>query len=376
MIKHQAPPQIRAAFTLIEVLVVVMIILILMGITIPLVGRARTSAQAAATLSFITQLEGAIERYHMDHYAFPGPLSNDAVFTASWGPNLYPPVYGASATARAITSDTITMSENLVLGLLGGLRTDPNVPANGAVLDLTLIGSGPRNLNPAYPKSSPAYIDAGHLSKSGARYSDDVTTALDSVIPEFVDAFTNSMPILYLRARPGAPNIISERGLDTAGTPVVGIDPLTSRPIQTHYDLSQIIAYTASSPGAPPLLVDRGNPPAVGITIGVGKDLDEYVTNGTPKAKKNVAKLYHGLRLIDKTAALTAAAAAPRHYEMPFDAYSYFAAVHEAGPDAIFGTADDIAVPRQKDGYMLISAGKDRVYGTADDLTSFGSVLP
>ncbi len=36
----------------------------------------------------------------------------------------------------------------------------------------------------------------------------------------------------------------------------------------------------------------------------------------------------------------------------------------------------NIGVPRQKDGYILISAGPDRVYGTTDDLTNFGPVSP
>ncbi len=31
---------------------------------------------------------------------------------------------------------------------------------------------------------------------------------------------------------------------------------------------------------------------------------------------------------------------------------------------------------RSKDTYILISAGPDRVYGTADDICSFGTVAP
>jgi hypothetical protein len=49
---------------------------------------------------------------------------------------------------------------------------------------------------------------------------------------------------------------------------------------------------------------------------------------------------------------------------MPADAYPYF--TNPAIPNS----------PRQKDGYLLISAGKDRVYGTADDILSSGTVFP
>ena len=39
-----------------------------------------------------------------------------------------------------------------------------------------------------------------------------------------------------------------------------------------------------------------------------------------------------------------------------------------------FGTYADPRIPKQKDGYLLISAGIDRLYGTTDDVTSAGKV--
>ena len=48
-------------------------------------------------------------------------------------------------------------------------------------------------------------------------------------------------------------------------------------------------------------------------------------------------------------------------YYVPYDAYPYFE--NPSMPNT----------PRQKDGYVLISAGTDRVYGTPDDITNFGS---
>ena len=45
-----------------------------------------------------------------------------------------------------------------------------------------------------------------------------------------------------------------------------------------------------------------------------------------------------------------------------------------ANPQQYFGTLADINVPRQRDGYLLISAGIDRIYGTGDDITNGGKL--
>jgi prepilin-type N-terminal cleavage/methylation domain-containing protein len=45
-----------------------------------------------------------------------------------------------------------------------------------------------------------------------------------------------------------------------------------------------------------------------------------------------------------------------------------------ANPQSYFGTLADITVPRQTDGYLLISAGMDRIYGTGDDITNGGKL--
>src|SRR5688500_2097409 len=129
-------PRRAAGFTLIELLVVIVIIVILIGITIPVVNKVRRSAQAASTGAMSASLTGAIQQYHRQYQAYPGPVTNDHM-----GPG--------PATPHGIVNlgtQTITGSENLVLGLLGGLFY--NTTTSTIDFDWELVGQGPRNLSP------------------------------------------------------------------------------------------------------------------------------------------------------------------------------------------------------------------------------------
>lgn len=67
----------------------------------------------------------------------------------------------------------------------------------------------------------------------------------------------------------------------------------------------------------------------------------------------------HGLNTCDSSKSLDPS---NTNYFYPYDLYPYL-------------TNPTIAnTPRNKDGYILISAGPDRIYGTDDDICNFGSV--
>lgn len=372
--RHSAR-SVAAAFTLVELLVVIGIVAILMGILIPVIARARVSAQEAATQNFLNGLAGAVQRYHDDFRAYPGPLRNDEIYSAYQGGGVTPattaPLTGlvianAAGFAQTSTPTTITMSENLVLGLLGGLRLPRAGEGNNVVVyDPSNVGMGPAGLNPLNPKRYNAYTGTQSLSwrtegnVQTGHYKDALAEANDSIIPEFVDQIGLGMPILYLRARPGVAMVSVAASISNTNNSVITNG---QAPRSGPYDLSQILGYTGSFTGAwPSLTVAAGAPPA-GKSIGAEKSAPKNYYNGsaTPVNYGSVGP-YHGLRTVN-TAAVMGPVGTNHYY--PYDAFPYF-------------TNPGIAnTPRSKDGFMLVSAGRDRIYGTNDDICSFGAVKP
>ena len=152
-----------SGFTLVELLVVIGIIVLLVGILLPVVNGVRKSAYAAASAQQINRLMSAIENYNSDYRAYPGPLSNDQVILQT---DLPDKIVGK-----------VTMSENLVLGLLGGLKLPASASVGGKPeYDETRIASrlGPMSLNPLNPKGGRSYIEVSgsELSKAGINFND------------------------------------------------------------------------------------------------------------------------------------------------------------------------------------------------------------
>jgi len=360
----------HTAFTLVELLVVIGIIAILIGILVPVVGKMRTSAQRAATASFISNLTGAIERYHTDFGAYPGPIPNNWV----WLPASDPKVMGTPDRRPYLMNDAgaefarlnplPTMAENLVLGLIGGLSYDSTTDHIQFSMQRLLSGRGPQSLGPGNPKQYPAYLEPKNLFTTKSpdaqlavwgKYSDDAASLGgvfgDDSVPEFVDQFAYPMPILYLRAKAGAPQIAPTDSDFSASYNSIITDNKTA-PNGTfragQYDISQIKAYTGSDGSQ--------------RYIGVGKSIKggDYRPNNTSNPPGPVGS--HGIRTVNVAKVMEKSDTA--NFQYPYDAFAYFS--NPAIPNAA----------RQKDAYILISAGPDRVYGTADDITNFGSVAP
>jgi type II secretory pathway pseudopilin PulG len=368
------------AFTLVELLVVIGIITILISILLPVVSRVRYAAYTADTQNEISQLSNACTAYYSTYHAYPGPLSNDYIDgqnASTPGTVTTPTLHlleqyvSSTTTPISLGNHPISGSENLVLGLMGGLRLDPTNsdpstnPATAYRLEIapTEVGLGPLSLNPSFPGRTPSFFSTGSnylmwCENNGlqnirtTQYQNGTTLtpfvdaagtpANDSPIPVFVDRFPapGPLPILYLRARTGAKGIVWDNSTVTA-------DPNGNIPYY-QYDLRDITPYTYSHIGLP-TLDTAGNPNShnlIGISI-FPPNPNATVVSAT--------KAPHPLQEYNAGAYFMNTSITPTNTST--DPYTNFT-----------------GRPRAVDQFILISAGRDGVYGTADDITSFGDV--
>jgi type II secretory pathway pseudopilin PulG len=369
-----------SAFTLIELLVVIGIIVVLISILIPVVARVRRTAQSTATKAFMSNLSQAIDTYNAEQHAYPGPLSNAEICndlaSSGWGSTGSP--FTTFTADSASTSGfyttgfnnptTVTMAENLMLGLCGGLSlkidASGNVDPTALIYDPTLVGNGANSLNiVGAKKHQKAYVELKNViwrdegGKKSGHWIDDGGPANDTIIPEFVDNYTDPMPILYLRARKGAHSVTGQPLSQTNNTVITytaASENITSPMFRVgQFDLRQIIGYT-------------------GTNIGAGRKL------GSDPIGWGSGPVAHGLRMDVKSINTSVQPTNPE-YRFPYDAYPYFRNSSLSSPsetDSTFASGPRNDVPYGKDGYILISAGPDRVYGTRDDETSFGEAGP
>ena len=320
---------IRRGFTLVELLVVIGIIVLLVGILLPVVNGVRKSAYTAASAQQISRLTSAIEAYYGDHRAYPGPLSNEQVIS------------GTPSLPTGLTAP-VTMSENAVLGLIGGLK--PTLSANPVEFDIERTAGrlGPMSLNPVAPKGGRPYIEvaAAEISLPGdlkkpAKYESEFggPPAEDSIVPEFLDHFPDSLPVLYYRARKGANGVISDK----------------NKPAAYQYDIGQNLGYLKPLRGP----------------SGIGGAGPHGLTTVTPEKLINEAGV--------EAPQAPWGTGNPKSGAAPYNAFTYFANP-QLTPAGSTSGRNASGTARQKDGYILISPGKDRVYGTRDDVTNFGGV--
>ncbi|HVT88235.1 MAG TPA: type II secretion system protein [Tepidisphaeraceae bacterium] len=343
--------RLSSGFTLIELLVVIGIITILVGILVPVASRVREAARKSTTTAFISQLSRSIDNYFNDFRDYPGPLTNKEIWNSST-----PPAISIDSTATdydltwTATSGPrqITMAENLVLGLLGGLRFDR--ASSQITYDPRLVGNGANSLNAA--KHYQTYIESSNLSwrsqplKTGHFVDDaDSAGAKDTIIPEFVDQYNDPMPILYLRAKRGA---FATGSVDEKNNTICTYDYSNPDNRIGQYDLHQVIGYTDSKIGS-------GRSPIIPVGYSTGHPHGLFADNSDPIKPES--------KFADRK---------------PIDPYVYFRNTSLSTPGETDTTYSNKTqrndVPYQKDAYILISAGPDRVYGTTDDITNFGPV--
>lgn len=355
----------RDGFTIVELLVVIGVIGILAALLIPTISSVRAAARDANTRNTIQNLSSAINAYHADFRGYPGPLSNvqiefgggDPAYQSVWIRSADFSTYGfanpeGSDMDTSISVGKISMTENMVCGLLGGFKILPNGTSSYRIYyDPRLVGQGAQSLNPLRPSKAIPYFAEGTLSwrtgRSGStipvatdqanrktgRFADMVGAAGDTVIPEFVDKGISPMPIIYVRPRL-IPDFVGATE-SIADNPIVVSDNQYGKAAISIFQLRPY-ANTDTNPIS-------------------GRDIGEDVQGWRPPASSTNRK--HGLNLpttIPNPVNLSGST---------IDAYSYF-----KNPGA---SRSEI---RAKDSFILIAPGRDRRYGTLDDITSFGRV--
>lgn len=306
----------RTAFTLVELLTVIGIIVILIAILLPAVSRVQIQGRAADTQNQINKISGAISHYHQEHGSYPGLLPN-SVFNTQTG-----------VSSVAVGGRNITMTENLVISLCGGFEpnsastaTNPQPP----LYDESKVGQGPitHQLNATRRRRFQAYIDPtpGQLTPAKPWTNGNGRTGLsDSDLPEFMDRFNTTnpnqpglsgMPILYMRANAAATGVV-ENSSNTLTN--VGTLPHPGGHARYQYNLTWIAPYVEPNP-----TTARGSPPF---------NATDFPSRQNPST--------------------------------PAGAAAYFAHPNVAN------------TAKGQNQYVLISAGADGLYGTKDDITNIG----
>lgn len=195
------------AFTLVELLVTIGIIILLISILIPVVSRVRLAGQTAATQAQVQKISGAIQNYYNDFQAYPGAIPNMAFANNTAGSTTY---------FNTSPGPNYTQSEDLVMALLGASTASINAGVAKINYNTTYLGRGPVTYNPLNPEQKQPYMDfvreeitpranGAYVALNDANLQDNqVAYATDSAAPEFMDRYSSSRPILYVRGNPGA----------------------------------------------------------------------------------------------------------------------------------------------------------------------------
>lgn len=316
-------PSRRCGFTLVELLVVIGIIGVLVAILIPVITKVKLSSANAATQNEMMQISHAIQNYYNDYQAYPGATA-DKDFATPAGelatdPNM--------ALNPATPPRFVTGTESLVLALMGGTDIDTGV----FVFRDGALGKGPISRNVLSPGQKSPYMELrpGMLSPVSSvppppqgptilRYVSQDAAWLsyvvnDSLVPEFIDQYSDYRPILYVRANPNGQR-------------------------QATGNLNKLASFGAYDPTA------YYNFASVKPYI---RPFDPALDSAVETSKKNDVFQYP-IRGADQTAV-----------------NNYFAV-------QTVNTTDGRMAARGAGSYILISAGNDRRYGSTDDIIFTG----
>jgi prepilin-type N-terminal cleavage/methylation domain-containing protein len=324
------------AFTLVELLVVIVIIGILIGLLVPAVGAVRRIAREGACRAVLSAIETGLESYKADGNlggAYPPSRPDDHAGGTPRVKSPYTnkprPISGAGLLVWALSGADLlgTPGFKTVGNWQYWARCTGNQYNNGpgdptSPADLYAMNSATGQ--PAYPRSGP-YVDA---SKLKVTQNENRTGSPDFVIPEerkvlgpntpareypmYLDAF--GYPVLYWRADP-AGRILGDENVYT-------LTDNTKRGIYHYIDNAALLGGS--------------------------------VSYGEPELRLNKAKQAHALGWQNGTYT-------PQN-PPPVGCFNRFI-MNEAVQARL--------EPHRPDSYLLVTPGYDGRYGTADDITNF-----
>jgi hypothetical protein len=232
--------------------------------------------------------------------------------------------------------------------------SDPTTPGPKGALNLYYAKPGTRDSylqvkpgeisHPNFVFNTPGYDS----NNPDARFTDSAgRMADDTCIPEFIDQYSEQLPILYIRANQGATAICAVGGMDKVGGSKL-TDPTTGAQVQAQYDLAGILQYTQDTTAM----------------SGIGtKANDQYLS-------------HHGLQGLGTDNPMTDTIDGAWKNNGGNNALAYFKDPSSSNTPNTPGSQNVGGTPRQKNGYILISAGPDRIFGTSDDVIYPGSLNP
>jgi len=181
----------RFAFTLVELMIVIVVILMLVGLLLPALNSARSRAKKVATETYLASLGQASESYKAAFGSYPGYLHD------GWQDR---------GVEHKDTMKLISATENALISLMGYAQHESagqpanHVKLNEHYVDLDKVGRGPRLADGTMmaPFFNPKKGQVGEVT--GLKWD-----PAGNRIPEFLDP-VSGMPLLYFRVYNDAPH--------------------------------------------------------------------------------------------------------------------------------------------------------------------------